>query len=68
MAQRTQTNPSLTLFKKPATLLTATHNQISPRLFKKPQQSFVTLGRDTTSIKLPTLYKKTPSSSKIFNT
>lgn len=42
---------------------TTTNNQISPRLFKKPQQPIVPLGRETTSIKLPALVKRTTSSS-----
>ncbi len=44
----------------------STNNQISPRVFKKPQPSIVPLERDTTSIKLPTLVKRTPSSSKVY--
>jgi hypothetical protein len=63
MVQRTQSNPtlnsSMTILKKMPT----TNNQFSPRLFKKPQQSIVTLGRESTSIKLPTLLKRTASTS-----
>jgi hypothetical protein len=63
MGQQTPTNPtlnsSMTIVKKMPT----TTNQISSRIFKKPtQQSIVPLGRDITSIKLPTLIKRTPSS------
>jgi hypothetical protein len=42
------------------------NNQLSPRLVKKPQQSIVTLGRETTSIKLPSLLKRTSSTSNIY--
>jgi hypothetical protein len=44
----------------------STNNQISPRVVKKPQPSIVPLERDNTSIKLPTLVKRTPSSSKLY--
>ena len=60
--QRTQSNPtlnsSITILKK-----MPNNNQLSPRLAKKPQQSIVTLGRETTSIKLPSLLKRTPATS-----
>ncbi|CAF3948618.1 unnamed protein product [Rotaria sp. Silwood2] len=62
MTQRTQSNltlnSSITVLKKMPT----TTNQLSPRSSKKSQQSLVNLGRDTTSIKLPTLVKRTASS------
>jgi hypothetical protein len=57
-------NSAITILKKVPT----PNNQISPRSFKKSQQSIITSGRDTTPLKLPTLLKKTPSSSKIYNT
>jgi hypothetical protein len=64
MVHQTSTNPtlnsSITILKK---MPTTTNNQISPRLFKKPQQPIVPLGRETTSIKLPALVKRTTSSS-----
>jgi hypothetical protein len=64
MAQHTSTNPalnsSITILKK----IPTTNNQISPRSSKKSQQSSVTLGRETTTIKLPTLVKRTTASSK----
>ncbi|CAF4322960.1 unnamed protein product [Rotaria socialis] len=61
MTQRPSTNltlnSSITILKK----LTKPSNQISQRLSRKAQHSFVTLGRDTTPIKLPTLLKRTSS-------
>lgn len=54
-------NSSITVLKK----LPTTNNQLSSKLYKKPQQQqMLPLIQDTTSIKLPTIIKKTPASSK----
>ncbi|CAF3656598.1 unnamed protein product [Rotaria sordida] len=62
MTQRTPSNftinSSITVLKK----IPTPNNQLSPRSSKKSQQSFGSLGRNTTSIKLPTLVKRTASS------
>jgi hypothetical protein len=62
MVQRPETlNSSITILKK----LPTTNNQLSPRSSKKSQQQpLLSLPRDTTSIKLPALVKRTPTSSK----
>lgn len=64
MAHRTQSNltlnPSITALKK----LSLTNNQLSPRsLSKRPPQSIVSVGRESTSFKLPALLKRTPTTS-----
>lgn len=65
MVHQTSSNPtlnsSITILKK----FPATNNQLSPRLYKKPQQPIIPLTRDQTTIKLPALVKRTPASSKI---
>jgi hypothetical protein len=62
MAQRTETlNSSITILKK----LPINNNQLSPRSFKKSSQHPVlSLPRETTSIKLPALVKRSPTTSK----
>jgi hypothetical protein len=62
MAQRTATlNSSITILKKFPT----NNNQLSLRSYKKsPQQPILSLPRETTSIKLPTLVKRTPIVTK----
>lgn len=67
MVHQTSSNPALNSSIIIQKKLPTTNNQISPRLFKKPQQSPTLLGQDTTTIKLPTLIKRTQASSKIYH-
>ena len=63
MVQHTPTlNSSITILKK----LPTNNNQLSPRSIKRNQPPILPLGHQTTTIKLPVLVKRTPSSSNIY--